>query len=104
MALLYIAVLLAFVVGTILYLNTVRAFLTRLKEHHYEKFVALGMPYLGFQLGDRSYREAMRYIRSKRFFELEDTQLETLYKKMVLIERFGIALFALLLLLVGIDS
>ncbi len=82
-----------FILGVIKYLLHVRAFLNRIESHHQELWLSMGMPKLNFQFGDTRYRKAMNYIRSKSFRELEDRELELQYKKIIFLEKMGLAFF-----------
>ncbi len=82
-----------FVIGTLRYLFHVKSFLNRIESHHKELWLSMGMPKLNFQFGDTRYRNAMNFIRKKSFRELQDDVLEAEYKKIVFLEKLGIAFF-----------
>ena len=87
------ALAMLFIIGVIKYLLHVKAFLNRIESHHKELWLSMGMPKLNFQFGDTRYRNAMNYIRSKEFQELEDSELEVQYKKIRFLEKMGLVFF-----------
>ena len=92
----------AIAVVSILYLKEVNSFFLRLKEVDAARYTQLGAPKLGFQLGDKSYTEGMRFIRSKAFLELGDDALEGHFKKLQRYELLFVLLFVALLVFVAL--
>ena len=77
----FTALALLFIVAMLLQIFTIQAFFNRLKNGHKELYEAMGSPRWRIQLADDGFRDGLKYIRSKKFMELEDDELQTLYKK-----------------------
>jgi len=89
------ALAITFIIGVVKYLLHVKAFLNRIESNYPELWLSMGMPKLNFQFGDTRYRKAMNYIRKREFAELNDNELELQYKKIVFLEKMGVAFFVL---------
>lgn len=85
------------VAGVIKYLLHVKFFFNRIESKYPDLWQSMGMPRLDLQFGDRSYRNAMKYIRKHQFSDLEDEVLEGEYKKIIFLERMGLVIFIALL-------
>jgi len=72
---------LLFIAAMILQIFTIQAFFTRLEKAHKDLYEAMDKPRWRIQLADDAFRDGLKYIRSKKFRELEDDELELLYKK-----------------------
>ena len=77
----FTALALLFIAAMILQIFTIQAFFTRLEKAHKELYEAMYKPRWRIQLADDAFRDGLKYIRSKKFRELDDDELETLYKK-----------------------
>jgi hypothetical protein len=69
-----------FIIAIIKQLLEVNAFLNRLRDQHPSLYEAMGRPRWNIQFGDRRFREAIKYIRARTFTDLNDPELETIYK------------------------
>ena len=80
------------------------AFFSRLKEAHEATWKELGQPRWMIHFGDKSFQNAMKYIRQKKFTDLNDAQLESAYKKLKGVEytAFGIALIIVIITIIDI--
>ena len=78
--LLFITSAALFMLAVVKQLIEINAFLNRLRERHPALYESMGRPRWNIQFGDRHFREAIRYIRSKRFSELNDPELDRIYK------------------------
>jgi len=67
------------------------AFFTQLKTEHEEVWKELGQPQWKIHFGDDSFKNAMKYIRQKKFVDLQDKRLETLYESIKRVEYTSIA-------------
>jgi hypothetical protein len=96
---LYVVPVLLFIGLTMKYLLEVQAFLKQMADAHNALWHEMGAPQLKFQFGDRSYQNAMRYIREHRFSALEDEVLESHYQTIKKLEKSAIVIFIVLFLL-----
>jgi hypothetical protein len=62
-------------------------FFDRLKDAHASVWKELGQPRWKIHFGDPSFQIAMKYIRQKKFSDLNDTELDVCYKKLKWVER-----------------
>jgi hypothetical protein len=69
-----------FIAAVIKQLLEVNAFLNRLRDHHPSLYEAMGRPRWNIQFGDQRFREAIKYIRVKKFTDLNDPELDRIYK------------------------
>jgi len=76
----FTALALLFIVAMLLQIFTIQAIFSRLEKAHKEKYEAMCKPKWRIQLADDAFRDGLKYIRSKEFQELNDPELETLYK------------------------
>ena len=70
------------------------AFFSRLEQEHPDTFEELGRPKWGIQFGDMTFRNAMKYIRSKEFEVLGDKILSQHYRSMRNAEKLSYAVAA----------
>ena len=69
-----------FIIAVLKQLLEVNAFLNRLRDHHPALYEAMGRPRWNIQFGDQRFREAIKYIRARKFTNLNDPDLERIYK------------------------
>jgi len=69
-----------FIVSVLKQLLEVNAFLNRLRDNHPSLYEAMGRPRWNIQFGDQRFREAIKYIRARKFTDLNDSELERIYK------------------------
>jgi len=86
---LFLAFVLLFVLLMSAHIYTTNAFFVRLKESHEEVWKDLGQPKWKIHFGDDSFQNAMKYIREKKFSELNDALLANYYKKLKSVEYFS---------------
>jgi hypothetical protein len=89
---LFIVSVFVFIAGMLKQIFETNAFFSLLKNNHPETWNALGRPKWNIQFGDPTFRNAVKYIRQRRFSELDDPELERSYNAMRRAER--IALYA----------
>ncbi len=80
MNLLFTAAVALFIIAIVKQLLETNAFLNRLRDAHPDTWEAMGRPRWSIQFGDTRFREAVKYIRSKRFTELGDAELDRIYR------------------------
>ena len=68
------------------------AFFTQLKKKHSDIWKELGEPRWKIHFGDDSFKNSMKYIRQKKFTELQDSLLEEYHKKIKRVEYAALAL------------
>ena len=68
------------------------AFFSQLKNEHSEIWKKLGEPQWKIHFGDDSFKNAMKYIRQKKFSDLRDPLLEKYYDKIKRVEYSAVAL------------
>ncbi|PHR57503.1 MAG: hypothetical protein COA44_05525 [Arcobacter sp.] len=78
-------------------------FFLQLKRMHQDVWKDLGKPQWRIHFGDDSFQIAMKYIRQKKFSHLEDSTLESIYKKIKNIEYIAIGLAVLIFVATIID-
>ena len=78
--LLFITATALFIIAVLKQLLEVNAFLNRLRDHHPQRYEAMGRPRWNIQFGDQRFREAIKYIRARKFTNLNDPELERIYK------------------------
>jgi len=76
----FIAATALFIVAILKQLLEVNAFLNRLRDNHPSLYEAMGRPRWNIQFGDQRFREAIKYIRARKFTDLNDPELEKIYK------------------------
>jgi len=69
-----------FIIAILKQLLEANAFLNRLREHHPDQYEAMGKPRWNIQFGDNRFRDAVKYIRHKKFIELNDPELARIHK------------------------
>jgi hypothetical protein len=89
---LFIVSVFIFIGGMLKQIFETNAFFSLLKHKHPKTWEELGRPKWNIQFGDPTFRNAVKYIRQRRFSELGDPELERSYKAMRRAER--VALFA----------
>jgi len=78
--LLFVTATALFILAVLKQLLEVNAFLNRLRDHHPALYEAMGRPRWNIQFGDQRFREAIKYIRARKFADLNDPDLERIYK------------------------
>jgi len=78
----FTALALLFIVAMLLQIFTIQDFFTTLEKRHKELYKEMGKPKWRIQLADDAFKRGLVYIRSKQFRELDDAELETIYKKL----------------------
>ena len=76
------ALALLFIVAMLLQIFTIQAFFSTLEKRHNELYEEMGKPKWRIQLADDAFKRGLVYIRSKQFQELDDSELEKIYKKL----------------------
>ena len=90
---------LLFIVVMLVQIMAIQAFFNRLNKAHNKLYLEMDRPRWKIQLADDAFRDGLKYIRSKQFRELNDSELEGIYKK---IKMTDYAAISLALLAVGI--
>lgn len=90
---------LLFIAAMVFQILATQAFFNRLAKAHKELYEQMGRPRWKIQLADDAFRDAVKYIRSRKFEELNDPELLSIYKK---IKFSDYAAITLALLAVGI--
>ncbi len=83
---------LLFIVAMLVQIMAIQAFFNRLKKAHNKLYMQMDRPRWKIQLADDAFRDGLRYIRSKRFEELNDPELASIYKKIKLSDYSAITL------------
>lgn len=78
---LFTVMALLFITAMVLQIFMIQAFFERLKTAHNALYEEMGKPRWKIQLADEGFRDGLKYIRSKQFRVLNDSELEGLYKK-----------------------
>ncbi|MEE8588083.1 MAG: hypothetical protein V3S80_01910 [Sulfurimonadaceae bacterium] len=86
---------LLFIVAMLVQIMAIQAFFNRLDKAHNELYQQMGKPKWKIQLADDTFRDALKYIRSKKFEELNDPELSVIYKKIKMTDYAAMALAAL---------
>ncbi len=68
------------------------AFFSQLKKQHTAIWKELGEPQWKIHFGDDSFTNAMKYIRQKKFSDLNDDLLQDYYEKLKRVEYAALAL------------
>ncbi len=68
------------------------AFFSQLKKEHDDVWNTLGQPRWKIHFGDDSFKNAMKYIRQKKFTDLNDAVLEDYYERIKRVEYASLAL------------
>ena len=79
------------------------AFFLQLKKMHKETWKKLGQPKWKIHFGDSSFQEAMKYIRQKKFIDLNDDLLESYYVKIKRVEYIAIAIAVIIVIITILD-
>ena len=83
---------LLFIVAMLVQIMAIRAFFNRLDKAHHKLYLEMDRPRWKIQLADDAFRDGLRYIRSKKFEELNDAELLSIYKKVKLSDYAAITL------------
>ncbi|MDF1880339.1 hypothetical protein JHD50_03300 [Sulfurimonas sp. MAG313] len=78
-------------------------FFVQLKKMHVHVWDTLGQPQWRIHFGDDSFTNAMKYIRKKEFTSLNDTVLESIYKKLKNVERGAVGLALIIIVATILD-
>ena len=78
--LLFITATVLFIIAVMKQLLEINAFLNRLRDQHPTRYEAMGRPRWNIQFGDQRFREAIKQIRAREFTDLNDPELEKIYK------------------------
>ena len=79
------------------------AFFTQLKKQHTDVWKELGEPQWKIHFGDDSFTNAMKYIRQKKFSDLNDDLLQDYYEKLKRVEYAALALALIIVLATIVD-
>lgn len=79
------------------------AFFSRLKSDHKDVWKELGQPQWKIHFGDDSFKNAMKYIRQKKFEHLNDEVLQDCYKKIIIIEKIALAIALVIIAATVVD-
>jgi hypothetical protein len=102
--LLFLAATALFILAILKQLLEVNAFLNQLRDRHPALYESMGRPRWNIQFGDQRFREAIRYIRARKFADLNDPELERIYKAIKKTDSIAIgsAVVAVLITLIGV--
>ena len=78
--LLFVTATALFIIAVLKQLLEINAFLNRLRDQHPSLYESMGRPRWNIQFGDQRFREAIKYIRARKFADLSDPELERIYK------------------------
>lgn len=93
-----------FVVALLRHFGESRYIFKLIKERYPEKWDELGHPRWGIQFGDPTLREALNYIRHRKFEELGDADLLAAYKRQKNAERLAYLCAAAVILFIMLDT
>ncbi len=79
------------------------AFFLQLKKEHEQTWINLGQPRWRIHFGDPTFQDAMKYIRQKKFTDLNDGILEAYYKKIKRIEYISVAIAVFIVIMTVVD-
>ncbi len=91
---------LLFIVAMLVQIMAIQAFFNRLNKAHNKLYLEMDRPRWKIQLADDAFRDGLRYIRSKKFEELNDPELLSIYKKIKLSDYSAITLGVIALVIV----
>lgn len=83
---------LLFIVAMLVQITAIQAFFNRLNKAHNKLYLEMDRPRWKIQLADDAFRDGLKYIRSKKFRELDDSELESIYKKIKMTDYAAITL------------
>ena len=83
---------LLFIVAMLVQIMAIQAFFHRLNKAHHKLYMEMDRPRWKIQLADDAFRDGLKYIRSKKFEELNDPELTTIYKKIKMTDYAAITL------------
>ncbi len=93
-------VFLALMAAHVYYTNQ---FFDLLRQKHPDTWKELGQPRWKIHFGDTSFQEAMKYIRQKKFVELNDIELEGCYKRLKGVERSALMIAVIIFVATLVD-
>lgn len=79
------------------------AFFSQLKKQHTDIWKELGEPQWKIHFGDDSFKNAMKYIRQKKFSDLNDDVLKNYYKRLKRVEYAALVLALIIVLATILD-
>jgi len=79
------------------------AFFAQLKSAHQELWTKMGEPKWQIHFGDDSFKNAMKYIRTKEFTSLNDTVLDKCYTVMRRVELTAMGIAVIIFIMTIID-
>ena len=91
---------LLFIVAMLVQIMAIQAFFNRLKVGHNALYMEMDRPRWKIQLADDAFRDGLKYIRSKKFEELNDPELLSIYKKIKLTDYAALTLGVVALVIV----
>jgi hypothetical protein len=91
---------LLFIVAMLVQIMAIQAFFNRLKKAHNKLYMQMDRPRWKIQLADDAFRDGLKYIRSKKFEELNDAELLSIYKKIKLSDYAAITLGVIAMVIV----
>jgi len=80
-----------FIAAMVLQILATQAFFNRMNSAHHKRYLEMGRPRWKIQIADDSFRNAVRYIRSRGFEELNDPELTRIYKRIKLADYSAIS-------------
>lgn len=78
--LLFIVATGVFLIAIVKQLLEINAFLKHLRDYFPKRYDAMGRPRWNIQFGDPAFRKAIKAIRAKQFDDLNDPELDRIYK------------------------
>lgn len=100
---LFLVITLAFLSLMATHVYFTNQFFDHLSEHHPDTWKKLGQPRWKIHFGDTSFQEALKYIRQKKFSDLNDEALEVFYKKLKMVERSALLIALLIFVATLVD-
>jgi len=99
----FILITLCFILLMFTHVYQTNQFFIQLKTAHQEVWNELGQPRWRIHFGDNSFQNAMKYIRSKKFSDLQDPVLESIYKKIKKVEAISMGLAVIIFIISILD-
>ena len=90
-----------FLISAHVYLTN--AFFLQLKKAHEATWKSLGQPRWRIHFGDPTFQEAMKYIRQKKFIDLDDDELMQCYRKIKRVEYVSASIAVLIVIITVLD-
>lgn len=88
--LLFITAVALFAMAMVKQLLETHAFLNRLRDTHPDLYESMGRPHWQIQLGDKRFRDAVKFIRTRQFAALNDPELDRIYRAIKRADRLAI--------------